>query len=77
MTPLDRYRWASGRRRYNKMRQQQQEARRWRVWAALTVDVLIHHGGQARLARQFGVHRSTISRDIAAWWERARRRRLL
>jgi hypothetical protein len=51
---------------YNRRRQQQASMRRLHTWAHLTLgDVM--HGGQARLARQYGVHHSTICRDMKAW----------
>jgi hypothetical protein len=53
---------------YNRRRQRQAQARRWRLWANLTADVFLRRGSQAQLAKQFGVHRSTICRDMKAWW---------
>jgi hypothetical protein len=52
----------------NRRRQCQCQARRWRLWTNLTVAVLTR-GGQARLAEQFGVSRSTICRDMQAYWQ--------
>lgn len=73
MTPLDRYRWASGRRRYNRLRKLQMECRRLRVWADI-YPLLMHRGSQAAMARALGVSRWTIYRDVAAFhkWMRQR-----
>ena len=57
---------ASGRRRYNAVRRLHAELRRnaiiKRAWELGTW--LRERGFQAALARQFGVNRSTISRDV-------------
>ena len=56
------HRRAGGRRRYNAERQAQAAARQARV-----LDLLEHYGMRrgvfARIARQLGVHRSTVLRD--------------
>ena len=58
---------AAGRRRYNAVRQFRAADRRAAVARLLFVQgALTEHGTQARLARQLGVSRSTICRDIAA-----------
>jgi hypothetical protein len=59
---------------YNQRRRCQVQARRWRIWSELTLGML-YHEGQAALARQFGVHRSAICRDMKAWWEWVRETR--
>jgi hypothetical protein len=59
---------AAGRRHYNAVRQARAEQRRQKVldlarnWGVS----LVEPGVQGALARQLGVHRSTISRDVAA-----------
>jgi hypothetical protein len=55
---------AGGRRRYNAWRQFMREFRRIKI----THEILQtgdYYGVQADLARKFGVHPSTISRDLA------------
>ena len=59
---------------YNRRRQCQRQARRWRLWTQLTAAAL-YRGGQARLAEQFGVSRSTICRDMQAYWQWVRETR--
>lgn len=58
---------AAGRRRYNAKRQA--EAReRFKIVLAMTLPPAGRiHGSQAQLARELGVHRSTICRDVAKW----------
>jgi len=53
---------------YNRRRHCQAQARRWRIWANMTVDVL-YRSSQARLVRQIGVYRSTICRDVKPYWK--------
>jgi hypothetical protein len=53
---------------YNRRRQRQAQRRRWRLWANLTAEVFLRRGSQAQLAKQLGVHRSTVCRDLKAWW---------
>jgi hypothetical protein len=52
---------------YNRRRKCAAQARRWRIWSEITLADLLH-GGQAALARKFGVHRSTICRDMKAYF---------
>jgi hypothetical protein len=78
-TDLDEVRRrCGGRRRYNAMRSFQREARR----AAVSRLLLLYgsdRGVQSRVARELGVHRSTVSRDVRAmelkWreWQRSGR----
>lgn len=73
-TPKDVYKWASGRRRYNKQRQQQAKHRR--LWiAAYHLPLVMQRGGQMALARQFGVHRSTVHRAVWQLWREWRQQR--
>jgi hypothetical protein len=53
---------------YNRRRHCAARARRWRIWVNITL-ADVRHGGQARLARQLGVHRSTICRDMKLYWQ--------
>jgi hypothetical protein len=62
------YRWASGRRRYNRLRQCQAQLR-WAQLRQYLPALLLHRGLQARLARILGVHRSTICRDAQCLWK--------
>ena len=78
MTQLDHYRFASGRRRYNRQRQLQVECRRLRLWG--TPDTMLaltlrRRGSQAAMARALGVSRWTIYRDVQAWWQWIRQSR--
>jgi hypothetical protein len=64
------YRRAGGRRRYNAQRQQARDARREQIKVWILADerpcVAANRTGTVpRLARMFGVHRSTITRDLA------------
>ena len=58
---------AAGRRRYHARRQAAARARCRIVFAVALTPEWLKRGGQARLARELGVHRSTISRDVAKW----------
>ncbi|MGH8059204.1 MAG: hypothetical protein ACREOH_18535 [Candidatus Entotheonellia bacterium] len=60
---------------YNRRRQCQAQARRWRIWVNLPMDSFIKRGRLAQLARQYGVHRSTITRDMQAWFKWVRETR--
>ncbi|MCE9545755.1 MAG: hypothetical protein K8T25_09595 [Planctomycetia bacterium] len=55
------YRFAGGRRHYNAVRRLRADYRQMLVAKLLTFD----RGTQTRIAKQFGVHRSTICRDAA------------
>jgi hypothetical protein len=63
---------ASGRRQYNSVRQFRANYRLTRVTALLR-KIGMGRGCQSRIAEMLGVHRSTVSRDLA----RVRRRMLL
>lgn len=59
------HRRASGRRAYNSLRQDQASIRRIDICRYLVDNrLLLTNGMQTRLARRFGVSKSTISRDI-------------
>lgn len=60
------YRRASGRRHYNAVRQLQAAMRMIRVAELSSFVGPVHRGGQAALARELGVSRATISRDVEA-----------
>ena len=62
------YQRATGRRRYNRQRRKRAQARRQGIRAILERGVLHprEHGLLAALGRHFGVHRSTVCRDMAA-----------
>ena len=62
------YRRATGRRRYNQQRRERAQARRQGIRAILERGILHprEHGLLAALGRHFGVHRSTVYRDMAA-----------
>jgi IS30 family transposase len=62
------YRLASGRRQYNHLRQVLALLRRRRLWLHMP-NLLTCRGTQARLARELGVHRSTICRDAQRMWD--------
>ncbi len=62
------YRRAGGRRHYNAVRQFRASFRRLTVASRLLAGL-----SQAAIARELGVHRSTINRDIAAMAKMARR----
>ena len=55
---------AGGRRRYNLQRQEAAEARRGEVRRLLDLYGRHRRGVQARIARELGVSRATISRDV-------------
>jgi DNA-binding transcriptional MocR family regulator len=58
---------AAGRRRYNAKRQAEAH-KRFKIVLAVTFPTEGHkRGAQAQLARELGVSRSTISRDVAKW----------
>jgi transposase len=56
----------AGRRRYNALRRLLRDRRRRQVLDLLLEDGLLTHGAKARVARALGVHKSTITRDVAA-----------
>lgn len=58
---------ASGRRRYNAKRQAEAKKRYKQVQSVIWSPDGRKRGTQAELARAFGVHRSTICRDVAKW----------
>lgn len=58
---------AAGRRRYNAERQAEANERYKQVKAVIWSPDGRKRGTQAELARAFGVHRSTICRDVAKW----------
>jgi hypothetical protein len=61
-----RCRLASGRRHYNSVRRFRAQLRRREVARLLRArGTLFDRGTQARLARELGVSRATISRDVA------------
>lgn len=60
------HRRAGGRRAYNRLRQIRAAERRLRIAHRLIHAGGLHHGLQANIARDLGVHRSTVCRDIAA-----------
>lgn len=70
MTQDEIYRRAGGRRRYNHQRQFKATYRRVKV-AALMRDTDLN---QSAIAKQLGVHRSTISRDLARMEKEVRER---
>ena len=57
---------AAGRRRYNAVRQFRAAYRQVEVIRLLRQYGLFTHGTQARIARELGVSRATICRDVAA-----------
>jgi len=57
---------------YNKRRAQQQASRRWRFQEVIELAYLLPRGTMAALARQLGVHRSTIHKDVRAAVRRRR-----
>jgi hypothetical protein len=60
------HRRAAGRRHYNSVRRFRATCRRMQVARLLCVQgALTAHGTQVRLARQLGVSRATICRDVA------------
>lgn len=61
-----------GRRHYNARRRAQAEARRARIVKRLVAVEFHKRGWQAEIARQLGVNRSTIHRDLAAIRQAAR-----
>ena len=58
---------AAGRRRYNAERRAEARERYKLVVEAIMPPDGRKRGSQAQLARALGVHRSTISRDVAKW----------
>lgn len=58
---------AAGRRQYNAKRRAEARARYRLVLEAIMPPDGRKRGSQAQLARTLGVHRSTISRDVAKW----------
>jgi hypothetical protein len=69
---------AGGRRRYNARRAILARFRQARVMELLCAAPPLAHGTQARIARELGVHRSTVSRDIRQvykLWQRPLTRR--
>jgi hypothetical protein len=58
---------AAGRRRYNAERQAEARKRYKQVKDVIWSPDGCKRGTQAELARAFGVHRSTICRDVAKW----------
>ena len=67
-TNFDEVCWrAAGRRRYNAQRQAEALKRFKEVLKLISPPDGRKRGSQAELARALGVHRSTISRDVAKW----------
>jgi hypothetical protein len=65
LTPDEINRRAGGRRRYNKLRQGERFMRRLLIDLRMRADPQCHRRGWcADLARELGVSRSTISRDV-------------
>lgn len=58
---------AAGRRRYNAKRRAEARERYLQVLKVIMPPDGRKRGTQAQLARALGVHRSTISRDVAKW----------
>jgi hypothetical protein len=53
----------------NRRRKQQQRSRRWQYHETIMrASLSLGRGAQAALARRLGANRSTISRDVRAWW---------
>jgi hypothetical protein len=52
---------------YNKRRQQERRSRRWQLQEAY-VTAYLSHGAITAIAKRAGVSRSTISRDVQAFW---------
>jgi DNA invertase Pin-like site-specific DNA recombinase len=61
------HRRAGGRRKYNSVRRFKADLRRVEV-EKLFAEYAFARGAQARIARELGVNRSTISRDIRRLW---------
>ncbi len=57
---------AGGRRRHNRERQEAAQVRRARVATLLAVYGITTRGVQARIARELGVSRQTLTRDVRA-----------
>lgn len=55
-----------GRRRYNILRKFKQSHRRMQVAELLAKYGLTTHGSYARIARELGVHKSVVTRDVQA-----------
>jgi hypothetical protein len=64
---------AGGRQAYNWQRQVARTVRRWRLVRLLKKYGLWRRGTLARIARELGVHRSTVSRDVHAMLHEERR----
>lgn len=60
------YERASGRRHYNAIRRLNRELRRGEVAQLLSRYGLLTWGVQTKIARQLGINKSTVCRDIAA-----------
>jgi hypothetical protein len=63
---------AGGRRRYNLWRKTIRDLRRAQVWRLLANYPILHRGKVMAIARELGVHPSTICRDIQAIKRRLR-----
>lgn len=61
------HRRAGGRRKYNSVRRFKADLRRIEV-EKLFAEYAFARGAQARIARELGVNRSTVSRDIRRLW---------
>src|SRR5687768_223362 len=57
---------AGGRRHYNAVRRLKRDQRLNRVVELIGTYGLVKHGARARIARESGVHKSTITRDLQA-----------
>jgi DNA invertase Pin-like site-specific DNA recombinase len=64
---------ASGRRHYNAVRRFRAVFRRLQVVRLLGAYGLTRRGSQAKIARELGVSRSTVCRDMAFLWRASRR----
>jgi hypothetical protein len=56
----------AGRRHYNNFRRLRRTWRRMRVAELLCKYGLLTHGARARIARELGVHKSVVTRDVQA-----------
>jgi DNA invertase Pin-like site-specific DNA recombinase len=66
LSPEEAYRRAGGRRRYNQRRQDAERARHKEVSRLLDLYGEGKRGTRARIARELGVSRATVTRDVRA-----------